>query len=813
MQESLTSWRKYVDALLWLLKARIDRVPAGPPGPPGPAGPPGALATVAAPGFVQPAVEATVSIPVTTSGPLNAPGNFLAIASGGLANNYKVISVPDATHVVAQNLGGSNAAAGTAMAAALPAVPVGPADMVGAARWFDVREYGATAADVGLGVLSAILALKANGGGSVYIPPSLATSQVWTSSVQVIGGAVPPSLDIQGASTRIQCELVAPVFGNPLLYLVSQDDVVIRDLVFVGDLLRPQDVPQLLRVTGGKNVTIKNIVTFNLGAGGQGLIQLGANFGTVTGCRFYGSADNGDGVITSSCSQTLIVDCYFATSGARGQTTSWIEFTSGQLHGIEDCSFDQSINIAAIWVNGASGIVNVHRCTITTGPALGIWDVLVQSALIGLDVSDTQFLNLGGHVGPEPVISLQAQCQWTRVDKCSLFSSLVDKTTWPKFQIQATVPTGGTLEVTDLGNNKLSLSGPFTTWPTGTTMLYDFSLGVPSQVVETYDGQTTLAPQSIPNLVHYWDALNQVQLNPGAIVVGAAATYAPVVAGHNLQVEMSVTAPVVIIFSGAENSQATFFAAITAQSGGHLTPSNSAGQTRLTAAIGYNRSFGSVLAASSADVLASLGLVAGDFPTLPRIVGLGDNSGHGLDPQNNLVGGANYLEVDPSFNNWPSLQFRGTDLLATPIGGFTAPIPQPYTVFLVARQRTAATVYAFDGRAADSCAIRGVAAENAIQVNAGVNAIIPVADTTKPTIYIVQLNGAASKIWISSNTATPFVTGGNALLGATLGQIGGGGAVAGWDVDACGIYSGPLTLQQTATLNAYLSRRFGIALQ
>lgn len=120
----------------------------------------------------------------------------------------------------------------------------------------------------------------------------------------------------------------------------------------------------------------------------------------------------------------------------------------------------------------------------------------------------------------------------------------------------------------------------------------------------------------------------------GATKTGAGATYAAVVAGHKLiLVRPQDAAPVAIVtFTGAENSQATFHAAINAQigpvvggvvPGGAALASNAAGQTRLTTTQLGAMSIGTtVSAASDADVLASLGLAAGAFvaPAAPSVM-------------------------------------------------------------------------------------------------------------------------------------------------------------------------------------------------
>ena len=98
-----------------------------------------------------------------------------------------------------------------------------------------------------------------------------------------------------------------------------------------------------------------------------------------------------------------------------------------------------------------------------------------------------------------------------------------------------------------------------------------------------------------------------------AAKTGAAATYAAVTAGHTLNVVIGgVTYPVT--FAGTENTQALFLSAINAAIQG-AAAFNAAGQVKLQTDIEGSAATGSI-AASDADVLASLGLTVGAFTAL-----------------------------------------------------------------------------------------------------------------------------------------------------------------------------------------------------
>ena len=88
---------------------------------------PGAI-VVAAPGFLQPIVGATVSIPVNASAGANAAGDFLTITGTSVASNlYQINYAPDSTHIVATNLGGANDGPGASIPAGAAVVPDAPA--------------------------------------------------------------------------------------------------------------------------------------------------------------------------------------------------------------------------------------------------------------------------------------------------------------------------------------------------------------------------------------------------------------------------------------------------------------------------------------------------------------------------------------------------------------------------------------------------------------------------------------------------------------------------------------------------------------
>jgi hypothetical protein len=102
-------------------------------------------------------------------------------------------------------------------------------------------------------------------------------------------------------------------------------------------------------------------------------------------------------------------------------------------------------------------------------------------------------------------------------------------------------------------------------------------------------------------------------LGTPASIVGAGATYAPVVAGHKLLLQVNgIPGTVTITFTGLENNQATFLVTLEAQRKGFRALPAGAQIELDTFAVG-SYAGAEILPASDADVLASLGLAAGVF--------------------------------------------------------------------------------------------------------------------------------------------------------------------------------------------------------
>ncbi len=177
------------------------------------------------------------------------------------------------------------------------------------------------------------------------------------------------------------------------------------------------------------------------------------------------------------------------------------------------------------------------------------------------------------------------------------------------YEIEVEVVQGGTLGVagimlrasltagrdwlptTALGTGVVTSAGKLTSSPTA----------FPAAMVAGDDFDGKVDQQAVADTV-------TIAATP-ATLTGAAATYAAVVAGHQLVLQIDgVSGTQAITFAGTENSQALFHAKINQQLvGGYVE--NDGGQTKLVTNVTGSAAGGAIVS-GDADVLASLGLAA-----------------------------------------------------------------------------------------------------------------------------------------------------------------------------------------------------------
>lgn len=794
--------------------------------------PPTAMVTTA--NFTQPVSDNVTTVTVAVNASFSARAGMWAGIGNG-AGWYVITAVPDATHITLKNLGfQTSAAAGAVIPAGSDVAISGPPDDP---NWIDIRRFANfLLSDIGPSVQSALFAAQLALGGVIYIPPRFdGLPWIWLTSSQISytvqgTGIAPGTVEIRGSATQIIVE--EGQFGFPLLNVIDNSNSMsfaVRSITFLGDNAHGDDCPRLLSVSCGV-VEYDHVNAYGIQSrDGFGIVEAVAGTEVyVHDCIFAGCHRiNEGGVLYVAGGGVLVDNVRFAeqinaggVNYGKGAPPAHV-YTRGNTAPMtyRSCTWagDGFAN-AQVWYKVPSGSptekVTFSGCYFTmsastgnTGPpCILIEGTPSQPLTDGLDIIEgCVFQDVGGHreiLQPQPIATIK-NCGQTRLVGCGLSSSLRLN---PLNTDPNLIPAKG---IIPLGGN-----GPIYFEQNSGPTIHPYFVTEAPILVESSANQQVLYPAHGSSA--YYDSNEGLTISIGAAVVGAGATYAPVTAGHTLTLLYTPPGTTVVSFSGAENSQATFLATLNAALAPFATASNSGGQIRIQL-VGnlqmYGASSGSIVS-GSADVLASLGLTVGAFPILPRVSNQSDNSGTGNLLSGSVSSACSLLNPDANANGRATLQFRTTDLLAT-FGAFVA-IPQPWAIVLIGRQRVAATAYACDGAVADQASISGRAAENVIHFNAGTDTTWPVPDTTQLHVYICEGNGASSRVSIDSDQPMAAQNAGtNTVTGLTEGNIGGGGASAGWDIEAFGIIplTGPMTLQQRQAINAYASVWWGIPIK
>jgi hypothetical protein len=773
----------------------------GPIGSTGPTGAPAVVTTTA--NFTMPAFNATTVVPVTSTSS-SAVGDWVWIASAG----YLAVTAVGVGTVTLQNLGANaNAAVGTVIASGSKVVATGSA--VDMQRW-DIRRFGADPNDIGPAVAAAITAAAvAECGGHIFIPPLPDHAEwIWRTNVSLdllLIASHCAGFDIVGARTRIHLLLNNTAAVVLQLLNIPSGFFNVRDLIFTG-APTGDDCAAVLNCGAVKQMVVERCQFFGIQTNfpNYGVIRLGATHAVVRDCMgaaCFSVAATGGNIVVAGCISALIENvagydfetmCGVDYGTKTGDVNSWIYTESCRSLEIKNCSFDENVP-QQIWLNAqtadAIGHVTIHN-TALNQPNLTANILVTGQGADWVVISDSD-LGQGG-----PINGLGVAFDITNVLKFSIIRC--------EFGIRPAGAGLHTILTRGSGNGFVEIvdcEGAYR---------FDCSNGAPKVAVETVNGVTTKYPISKPGC-KLWLQADQGMGITAAFTVGAAATYAPVVAGHHLDLQVDDLPTLVIPFTGAENNQATFLTSLNISA--YLSASNNAGQIQLTATVvGHIFSSGAILGSSSPDVLASLGLSVGAFAHPALVSTVTDNSGLADVTHNVTASGAVvYLQSNPAFNNQPTWNFASaTAWLISAL--WSAPLPQPFTVVVVGRQTAASQAYFFDNFAAPSVAVRGNAAETAVEMNAGAVASFAT-DTTKPNIYISKFTGASSAENISSDVTRPTQNAGaNGLTGTTIGNIAGGGALAGTEIAMIVVYDHILTLQEWEDDNAYASRRWGIPL-
>lgn len=190
-----------------------------------------------------------------------------------------------------------------------------------------------------------------------------------------------------------------------------------------------------------------------------------------------------------------------------------------------------------------------------------------------------------------------------------------------------------------------------------------------------------------------------------------------------------------------------------------------------------------------------------------------DQSGNG----NNVTQGTGSKQptlnaTDAAYNNKSTLSFASASAQCLQ-GTFGVAVAQPYTLFVVANNGRAGVQSYFDGSTAGGrCETYNDATTDKIY---GGTAFLSVADnSTSPRVMTYEMNGASSKIYVSSNTAAGTGDpGSNTLAGATIGAAfdQASDALNGKVAEVL-LYTSVLSAANQATVRAYLGGRYGITI-
>lgn len=160
-------------------------------------------------------------------------------------------------------------------------------------------------------------------------------------------------------------------------------------------------------------------------------------------------------------------------------------------------------------------------------------------------------------------------------------------------------------------------------------------------------------------------------------------------------------------------------------------------------------------------------------------------------------------------NSQPSISFTGNTQLKSATWGVA--LPQPLTLFIVAKQITSGTKYLFDNLSDPTqCFVFGQAPTTLLDCGNPTDTNNTY-DTTQPSIFIVTFNGASSNIRLTANTPQANQNMGAAgLTGTTIGNYAGGGSFAGWEIAEVALFSNVVSSTDAASLNSYAHTRYGI---
>ena len=685
--------------------------------------------------------------------------------------------------------------------------------------WVTDPEFGPpNPTDIAVSIQAALNGAKAAGGGEVWIPPAPGgVPWSWKTEVSIdLLAILTKAMSLRCVpGTRIQLNIASPSFNNALsISNVDSNRFTLADFYFRGAGNGTTDAASVIQIG---SAVLERCNFYGITASSSFGVVLAGGLCSFYDCGWYacGCSTAPGGCLVLNGTATVESCTFVDVDGLADSASvgaSWVTLYGSDINAtFINCSFDEDQN-ASILIDGSGPfsvpflskpVVTLIGCAFNTAnPSSG-----TASASIKSDAGGAASIYL------ENCLFQDSDGVRSAVNLTNGGNLVIDGVTT---NVAGQKVSGGDFKLVSQGGNGSWSLRNIMLRP-GSSPIFDFSGGAPSSLSISTTGQPIAQPPSLPGLLAWF----RPDLGTTAGVVASVTTvsfaFAPVTAGHHLDLLINGY-PISIVFSGAENSQASYIATINAAFPGTVFASPSVAQILIQAltigGLTSGASSGSIVGTTSADVLANLGLSVGPFTSPGVITAVTDQSGL-ADSTHNLTApggvGPTYLRSSPTMGGWDSWTFASGESLVSSV--WATPLPSPYTVVIIGRQTTAAIVDAFDGLAANQSSISGNAAENALTLNGGTPAAFTITNPTTIQVWICEFSGAASTISKSSDTiASPQNAGTNTLTGTTIGQIGGGGTSAGWEIGDIIILDHAATLQDRRRINQYAWARYGVTL-
>jgi len=774
---------------------------------------PFALVTTAA--FTMPAVNGTVVAAVNTTAPLAVGTWVFVLGAGWLA----VTAIGGPTSATLRNIAGvaGNAAPTTVIAPAL-AIPGGPALEP---TMFDVRRFGATPLDLGPGLRDAIAAAAANFGGTVYVPP-LFGGGLWnwvTPFTSDLAGFEPGSIEILGAATNVQ--LLSSDTTATMMVVKNAAAAAIRvaGFNFVGNPAIGQDCDNLLEIGFVGACLVERLGFFGC-AGATSLLNLNAQVLKVDALNINACSQSGALGGLLYCSGFTIdignvrkfdIGIFDASAASKVGGQSDVFVLSADTVSIHDCLFDEDTQRNIYITQGFAGFftsaVKIARCRFNVpNPANGLECSLKTDGpgrIRMLEIEDCAYE--GARQG---FIANLANVDNVRITGCFTAAGSTGNGTPNPLDGPHLIETRA-----NVGNlTIIDSDGAFALAPTG---------GAPASFTLTQNGKTVSELYGVPGLLALYDPGQLMNINP-AFNLGVAGTFAAVTAGHHLNFTFNGSYHFAIPFLGTENSAASFAATMQTFLNANIqgaTATVVGGQVKLSLPPAGGGNFYFVtesqgtIDASSADVLASLGMTVGAFTnpsTVANATGWGDSVG--TDATHNLTvitGSPVYKFQSSSFANRPTVTTALNDILQSSV--WTAPVAQPATVAIIGRVTSGSTGTFFASLIAGTPFNLEGSVPNQFFYRCGATVAFAATAVATPSVFLCRFDGAGSDDF-AQNTTTPTAAqnaGANGFTGVTLGNTPTGGD-GGVEIALVAVFNHALTLSERRLVVELAANRYGI---